>query len=106
MTIRPVLFGAIALSMISIPAPAATLTIATLSSMPGFVSGGDALVEIRNAGDHKYFHVTLNGKDVTEDFHLDATRGIFTGRVDGLKLGPNTLIAKAGSQSAKLELVN
>jgi len=92
--------------MMLIPAPAATLTIATLSSMPGFVSGGDALVEIRNAGDRKYFHVTLNGKDVTEDFHLDATRGIFTGRVDGLKLGPNTLTAKAGSQSAKLELVN
>jgi len=103
MTIRPVLVGAI---LFSISMAAAPLTVATLSSMPGFVSGGDALIEIRNADAHKHFRVTLNGKDVTDDFHLDATRGIFTGLVDGLKLGPNTLTAKAGSQSATLQLVN
>jgi hypothetical protein len=105
MTIRSVLLGVVALSMISISAPAATLTIATLSSMPGFVSGGDALVEINGAGAQKV-HVMLNGRDVSVQFHADSARGGLVGWIGGLKLGPNTLTAKAGSQSAKLELVN
>src|SRR5271170_6467820 len=80
-----------------------TLTIAILSSMPGFVSGGDALIEIKGA---QKVQVLLNGRDVSPAFHADAARGSMVGLVDGLQLGANTIIAKAGSQNTKLTLTN
>lgn len=84
-----------ALLAISLFAAPAALTITTLSSRPDFVSGGDALVEIRTT-DPK-LDVKLNGQDVRAAFALDKDHGVYRGLVKGLKPGVNTLTAKAGS---------
>jgi Tannase-like family of unknown function (DUF6351) len=79
--------------------------VTVLSSRPDMVSGGDTLIEIKTTGAQK-LQVKVNGRDVSQVFHADATRGSMIGLVDGLRLGPNTLIVKAGSATTKLQLVN
>ncbi|HEY6389695.1 MAG TPA: DUF6351 family protein [Bryobacteraceae bacterium] len=80
-------------------------TATVLSSRPDMVSGGDALIEIKAAGAQK-LQVKVNGRDVSQVFHADATRGSMIGLVDGLRAGPNTVTVKAGSAATKLQLVN
>src|SRR5689334_889615 len=82
----------------------AGLSIQTLSSKPQFVSGGDALVEVKGA-----VHgvtLSLNGKDVTGDIRPDAQSHTLRGVVSGLAAGKNTLTARAGGASASLTLTN
>src|SRR5216684_3703819 len=81
------------------------LTISVLSSQPDLVSGGDALIEInRTSGDA--VRVTVDGRDVTSAFHRDPARESLVGLVEGLRLGRNALVATAGRQTARLQLVN
>ncbi len=86
-------------------ASAANISVTTLSSRPDMVSGGDALIEIKAPAGAK-LAVAMNGADVTASFHADAARGSQVGLVGGLKIGANTLVAKAGSDSATLKLTN
>ena len=88
--------------------PAAALTIATLSSRPDMVSGGDALIEVRTAGEDvpSDLAITLNGQDVRASFHVDFARKSLIGLVEGLRVGSNTIVAHAGGQMAELELRN
>ena len=90
------------------PKPAAdALTLATLSSRPDMVSGGDALVEIRSAsGTLSNVTVRVNDREATAAFHADAARPSLVGLVDGLKIGRNTIVAKAGSHTARLDVTN
>jgi len=95
-------------ALLAFPLSAAPITMTTVSSQPRFVSGGDALVEIKGVeikGAAKVL-VTLNGRDVSSVFHADAARGSLLGLVGGLNLGSNSLVARAGAQSAKLELID
>ena len=73
----------------------AALEIRTLSSRPDLVSGGDTLVAIKapDGTPLDQLSVTLNGKDVTARFTLDAASGEFRGLVEGLRLGANRLMA-------------
>ena len=88
-------------------AAADPLTLVTLSSRADLVSGGDALVEIRSAaGASAKVTVTVNDRDVSQAFRADAARKSLVGLVDGLKVGRNTIVAKAGSQTARLEVTN
>src|SRR5713101_8975956 len=86
------------------------LTIATLSSRADMVSGGDALVEIRGVtlqpGVPSNVSVKVNDRDVSAAFHVNAERRSLTGLVDGLKNGRNTIVAKRGSQTARLDVTN
>ena len=59
--------------------------ITVLSSQPGLVSGGNALIAVRGEGP-----VTLNGADVTAAFK-SGSEGKRIGLVEGLKLGANIL---------------
>ena len=68
------------------------------------VTGGDALVET-NAAPEK-FNAKLNGQDIAKSFRPGKTTGTLTARVEGLKLGKNTLEVKSAKGSAKLELTN
>src|SRR5476649_3100255 len=86
-------------------AAADPLTIATLSTRADMVSGGDVLVEIKAAGAAKV-SVMVNDRDVSAAFHTDAQRQSLVGLVDGLKTGRNTIVAKAGSQTARLDVTN
>src|ERR1700687_3224669 len=96
-----------ALCLLSCALSAETLiTIATvLSSRPDMVSGNDALIEIKTTAAQK-LQVKVNGRDVSHVFHADATRGSMIGLVDGLRVGANTVTAKVGSATTKLQLVN
>src|SRR5688572_26064154 len=73
----------------------AALEIRTLSSRPDLVSGGDTLVAIKAPAGTPLdqLSVTLNGKDVTARFTLDAASGEFRGLVEGLRPGANRLMA-------------
>jgi hypothetical protein len=82
---------------------AAAINIQVLSSMPQLVSGGDTLIKITGATAAPT--VTVGGTDVTSMFKGDATKG-WTGYVTGLKDGDNALVAKAGADSATVNLVN
>src|ERR1019366_7316285 len=82
---------------------AAAINVQVLSSMPQLVSGGDALVKITGATAAPT--VTVGNTDVTTMFKGDATKG-WEGYVTGLKDGDNTLVAKAGTDSATITLVN
>ncbi len=81
-----------------------SLTVTSISSRPDMVSGGDSLIEIKTAATK--IQAALNGRDVSKAFHADAARGSLVGLVDGLKDGANTLVVKAGGESATLRLVN
>ena len=102
---RRLISGAAAL-MLAAPAAAAKvgLSIQTLSSKPQFVSGGDALVEVKGAA--RGVTLSLNGKDITGDVRLDPQSHTLRGLVSGLAVGRNTLTAKAGRASASLTLTN
>ena len=85
------------------------LTVATVSSRADMVSGGDALVEVRPApvtALRSPIVVKANDRDVSQAFHVDAIRHSWIGLVEGLALGRNTILARAGSQSAQLDVTN
>jgi hypothetical protein len=71
------------------------------------VSGSDALVEIRSAsGVPLNISVKVNDHDVSAAFHPNAERRSLIGLAAGLKIGRNTIVAKSGSQTARLEVTN
>ena len=78
------------------------LTISVLSSRPDMVSGGNALVEIAPAGDG--IAVSVNGQDAAAAFRTDSGR--LVGLVGHLRDGVNTLEARRGAHSARLEITN
>ena len=80
--------------LVNAGAQAETPGITVLSSQPGLVSAGDALVAVSGDGS-----VTLNGADVTAAFK-SSSEGKRVGLVEGLKLGANIL--KAGDASITL----
>ena len=89
----------------SLAAASAPLTVTVLSSRPDMVSGGDALIEIKNAGTPNV-QVKVNGREASPAFHSNAARGSLLGLVDGLKIGNNAITVKAGSRTANLVVIN
>jgi len=90
----------------------ALLEIRTLSSRAEFVSGGDALIEVRAPAGTPIAQLTLalNGKDVTGALKNDPATGSYRGVVEGMTIGTNTLLATAKSpkarHEAKLTIIN
>lgn len=84
------------------------LEIRILSSRPEFVSGGDALVEVKAPSGVALNRITLalNGRDVTPNLKPDAESGTLRGLITGLKLGENLISAKAGNLQATLKATN
>jgi hypothetical protein len=82
------------------------ISIAVLSSRPDMVSGDDALVELRTptAVAPTSVVATLNGRNITPQFHFDPTRRSLVGLVTGLEPGRNVITASAGSRTAQLEV--
>jgi hypothetical protein len=86
------------------------LTITTLSSRPEFVSGGDALIEVRAPQETRFSELmlTLNDKDVTSQL-AQSGAGVFRGLVSGLREGENVLdatLSVAGHPEARLKVTN
>ncbi|MFN0124874.1 MAG: DUF6351 family protein [Blastocatellia bacterium] len=91
--------------------PATKLEIRTLSSRPGLVSGGDALIEVRAPAGTQLSQITLtlNGADVSGQLKANGAAGHFQGLISGLVNAENTLAAAlktSGKAQAKLKLVN
>lgn len=83
-----------------------TVRIKVLSSAPALVTGEDALVELEplrgtSASDLK---VTVDGRDVSDVFVPNTSNGRLVGKVTGLKLGANELVASLGGYQAKMVL--
>lgn len=87
-------------------AQASEIELRVVSSRSDAVSGGGALVQLE-APRQSGWSVSLNGRDVTSSFQLSARSGKFLARLNGLKLGKNTLKArtKRGTTS-KVEIIN
>ena len=83
---------------------ASALSIRVLSSPPGLIRGGDALIEVWGAA--KGVKMTLNGQDVSGDLKLDPVSHTQRGLVGGLTVGKNTLRASAGAAKAVLILTD
>ena len=78
---------------------AAAPTIAAVSTKPEYVSGGDVLVRVRTPDDGaaKHLRVERDGTDVTEAFHAQPD-GSLLGLVDGMSVGPHSIVARANGQ--------
>ncbi len=76
-----------------------------LSSRPDFVSGGDALVEVKAPAASKVT-LTLNGTDVTRELRIDPSTNSYHGLISGLVVGKNTLVARAGKAERTLVATN
>ena len=83
---------------------AADVEIRVLSGRADMVTGGDALVE--TSAVLEKFNARLNGQDITSSFQPGKTAGTLIARVEGLKIGKNTLEVNSAKNSAKLELIN
>src|SRR5256712_4409921 len=79
-------------------------TIKVLSNQPDLISGGDALVEILNAGTGS-LRATLNGADISSAFAL-RPNGRVMGLVTGLIDGGNTLNVKSKTGSATITITH
>src|SRR6266516_552834 len=79
-------------------------TIKVLSNQPDLISGGDALVEILNAGTGS-LRATLNGTDISSAFAL-RPNGRVMGLVTRLIDGGNTLTVKSKTGSATITITN
>jgi hypothetical protein len=79
------------------------LELKVLSSRPEFVSGGDALIEVR-ADPTKLvaLTLTLNGNDVSRSVAFDDESKSWRGVIGGLAIGANTLVA-AGTRPNRVE---
>src|SRR4051794_21257883 len=88
-------------------APSETLRIATVSNRADLVSGGDVLVRVSTPHGVRpsAVRLTLNGQDITSAFR-NSSDGHGLGRVTGLKLGANNLVATAGGYGARLTVTN
>jgi len=86
--------------------PVSALTLTTVSSLPDYVTGGDALVRIDlPAGVTGTPVVTLDKNDVSRAF-TQIGSSTWQGLVRGMELGKNTLRAQVGESTATLEVTN
>ncbi|MEQ8955388.1 MAG: DUF6351 family protein, partial [Gammaproteobacteria bacterium] len=86
--------------------PASGIHIATLSTRPWLVSGGDVLVEITLDPQYRAedLRISLGGADVTTEFRQVADRRV-QGLLEGLPLGDSELIARLAGSANEASLV-
>ncbi len=81
-----------------------------VSTRPGMVSGGDALIEITGPSEtikSQNLSVLVNGRNVRQAFRSGQTPDSLLGRVEGLLPGKNTVeVRVADRRQAALELMN
>jgi Tannase-like family of unknown function (DUF6351) len=83
-------------------------TINTVSNRADLISAGDALVTVTppQGVEPAKLRVRLNGADVTDRFAV-RPNGLFEGRLEDLRLGPNAVVARVRhGRAAKLEITN
>ncbi|MDB6000001.1 MAG: hypothetical protein JWP52_1700, partial [Rhizobacter sp.] len=84
-------------------------TLSVLSSKPEYVSGGDALIQVKlpTGAQASALSLMVNGTAVTTSLVADAATGTLRGLVTGLKDGENTVAASLPqSEQGTLKLTN
>jgi hypothetical protein len=98
------------LSNIAVPNPAHAsprIEINVLSSQPDMVSGGSMLVQVTSPPEIQKLSIWVDGREVTNAFHLSPRTQTLIGLVDGLVVGKNRLEVKSGRKVlAQLGIVN
>ncbi|HEX6944977.1 MAG TPA: DUF6351 family protein, partial [Casimicrobiaceae bacterium] len=105
---RTALAAAALLALVPATSQAATRTIRiqTLSNRADLISDGQALVGITLPKGARHLRVSLDGRDVSDAF-ARRRDGRIEGIVDGLRLGPNRLVATArNATGARLTITN
>ena len=100
-------FAMLAVSMML--AQSSAISIQTLSSKPGMVSGGETLVQITGSEvlSRKDLSIWVNERNITGSFHVSPLTHTLIGLVDGLNAGTNHLEVRAGRKlEGQLEMVN
>jgi hypothetical protein len=101
--ISTVLLGGLA----AVPARAGspTLALQVVSNRANLVSGGDAVVQVDLPRGAPTAAVTVDGRDVSRAFAVRPNHR-FQGLLTGLRVGANTVVARAGGQVARLTITN
>ena len=94
-----------AVSAVAAPPASSGLAIRVLSNRADLISGGDALVELQLPQGRMTPTVVLDGRDVSKAFGL-RPNGRYQGLVSGMRLGSNTLVARAAGHSASVVITN
>lgn len=84
---------------------AGALTLAVVSGRADRVTGGDALISL-TATDADAVRITLNGDDVSDQFHPVLPAGHSLARLEGLASGENRIVATLGDAEQTLVLHN
>lgn len=102
-----IITGAFVAALLSQSAAAqGSLRIATISGRPDMVTGGDALVRVSGTASRDV-RIFSNDADVTSAFKPSPDGDGLVGLVTGLRVGQNTLTAKAGNgASGQLRIVD
>ena len=105
-------FAVLNLALLLAGAPRATWPqdwrVTVLSSRHEMATGGDALVQLTGSDiTTAKMHATLNARDITKTFRPALVPDSLASRVDGLRLGSNTLeITAGGKVRVRAELIN
>lgn len=104
---RGLILAVIALGLVPTDAQVTPLEIVVLSNRADLISGGDALVEVRLPGGTSPANLTMDvdGRSVTSAFSRRSD-GRMVGLVTGLKIGANTLSARAAGAGAQITITN
>jgi hypothetical protein len=104
---RRTLMALICLGALRLAHASQAFELTVLSSRPDTVSGGDALLGLRQTDSSSSTWIAqLNGRDVTQSFHPTST-GSWLARVPGLQIGNNVLLVRVnGVVRSELTLVN
>ncbi len=81
------------------------LAIEIVSNRADLVSGGDAVVQVDLPSGAAKATVSVDGRDMSRAFALRPSHR-FQGLLTGLRVGANTVVARAGGQVARLTVTN
>ena len=99
----------LAAGVLAVPAlatlPSTPLTIRVISNRADLVSGGDAVVQVDLPRGASGATVTVGGRDVSAAF-AHRPSGHYQGLLTGLRVGANTVVARAGGKAARLTITN
>lgn len=103
--VSTVLLGGLAAVPADAGAAPTPLAISVVSNRADLVSGGDAVVQVDLPRGTTTAAVTVDGRDVSRAFAVRPNHR-FQGLLTGLRVGANTVVARADRQVARLTISN
>ena len=91
-------------SVVAAP-PGSAPVIHVLSNRADLISGGDALLQVDLPRGVSKARLTVNGRDVSRAFAV-RPNGKYEGLLTGLRLGANTVVARAAGKTSRVTITN